>query len=125
MAGKTGKKTDEARQDWKGFVERRLSEAELTELDGWKCPPAATFELLSRLVFAGYRWTASYNPQRKLACVVVTANNPDLAWNGYGMSSFDRDCYEAAKMAVFKHFFLMNEDWSTLLDQPNTTFGRG
>jgi hypothetical protein len=125
MAGKNGKRTDATRGDWKGFVEYRLTQEELTELDGWKCPPAATFELLSRLVFNGYRWTASYNPARKLACVVVTANDESLKWQGYGMSSFDTDCYEAAKMAVFKHFYILKEDWSLLLDQEKPTFGRG
>jgi len=125
MAKQQGKPTDANRSEWKGFVELRLSETQLTELDTWKCPPAATFELLSRLVFGGYRWTASYNPQRKLACVVITANSPDIKWNGYGMSSFDTDCYAAAKMAVYKHFYVLNEDWTLLLDQPDVSRGRG
>lgn len=125
MAGKKTYKADDARAEWKGFVELRLSDAQLTELDGWKCPPAAVFELLSRLIVSGYRWTGSYNADRKLACVVVTANASELSWSGWGMSSFDADIYQAAKMACFKHFYLLAEDWTPLLGRSGAIRGRG
>jgi len=120
MAGRPRKDAirDDERAAWKGFLDRRLSDGELDEMDGWKPTPAEVFELLDGMIQDGYRLTLSYNKQTKLASVTIIDDEKKRASGGYALSNADTDGASALKMAVWKHVVLLGKLWDGLLDQP-------
>lgn len=120
MAGRKRKDAipDDSRAAWKGFLDRRLTDGELEELDNWKPKPADIFAAVDDMIQNGYRFTLSYNKQTKLASCTIIDDNNTRASGGYALSNADTDGAMALKMAVYKHVTLLSKDWSQLLDQP-------
>lgn len=122
MVTRRGKSKDAIKQedkaDWVGFLDFRLSEGLLSELDDWKPRPADIWTEVDLCIQSGYRFTMSYNPRTHLASVTMICDDPEQKWGGYALSSSDTDGALALKMAVFKHLQLQR-DWSALMtDQP-------
>lgn len=120
MAGRTRKqeRQQNERAEWKGFLDRRLSDDELAALDESKPKPSELFGAIDDIMQDEYRFIVSYNRRTKLASVTLVDDNPERKTGGFALSSSDTDCAGALKMAVFKHMVLLERDWSTLMDQP-------
>lgn len=116
---------DNEKAAWKGFAERRLSEDELAQLDEWRPKPSEAWGLADQLIGDGYRLTMTYNKRQKLSCCTIIDDDAGRASGGYALSSFDGDCALALKMALFKHFSLMQGDWTPLLGEKPTSSRRG
>lgn len=127
MAGKRGKQVvmDSDKANWQGFVERRLTDPELEELDGWKPKPSEIWAEVDAMLGEGYRLTLSYNKASRAASCTIICDAKDKAWGGYGLSSFDGDCAAALKMAIFKHALLLQRDWTPLLSPSDKPARRG
>jgi len=104
--------------EWKGFIERPLTEAELATLDEWKPKPAELFELVHRLLEDGYNLSLSYSQKLKSATCTLKDENPERKSAGYALSSHDTNGYEALKMAMYKHHACLETDWTSLLGTP-------
>jgi len=109
---------DDSKAAWKGFLDRRMTEGELDELDAWKPKPLDIFSTVDAMIQDGYRLTLSYNKQTKLASVTIIDDNNSRTSGGYALSNADTDGALALKMAVYKHTVLLNSNWEGLLDQP-------
>jgi len=118
MAGKT--RTNERRNDntpeWKGFLDRKLSDDELAGLDAWKPTAAQIWNSVDAAIQSGFRFTLSYNGKTKLASVTQIDNREKSKTAGYALSSADTDGALALKMALYKHYQVLNEDWDQLSD---------
>jgi len=99
---------------WVGFLDFRLSDEMLAQLDDWKPRPADLWAEIDAAIAAGYRFTLSYNSKTHLASCTMICDDPVSKWGGYALSSADEDGALALKMAVFKHIKL-NRDWTELL----------
>jgi len=125
MARKTGNNLPPKRAKWQGFVDYRLTEDELNELDGWQPAPAEIWENVNTLMNANYRVTLSYNANTKTATATITDDEPTRKAGGWALASSDSDCALALKAAVFKHFHVLGATWEHLLDVPNAGGRRG
>jgi len=105
---------DTSKAEWKGFLDFRLTDELLAELDNWKPTPKQIWEVMDKLIASGYRATLSYNPRTHLASCTLIDDDPTRKTGGYALSSADEDGALALKMATFKHLKL-GEDWSSLL----------
>lgn len=125
MARKTGNNLPPKRAKWQGFIDYRLTEDELTELDGWEPTPAELWEYVHTLMQANCRVQLSYNANTKTASCTITDDEPARKSGGWALTSSDGDCLLALKAAVFKHFHVLQGSWDHLLDAPNSTGRRG
>lgn len=123
MAGRKQRdvRTQRERAAWQGFIDYRLTEGQLEELDLWSPTASECFEMVDAMLQDGYRITLSYNPGTKLAtCTIIDDGANGRKTGGYGISTSDSDCALALKAAVFKHAVVLKGDWSEFLDKPAT-----
>ena len=127
MARNTRKKDpipDNSKAEWKGFLDYRLSEDELAELDNWKPKPNELWAEIDEAIGAGYRFTLTYNSKTHMAsCTMIDDSNMRPS-GGFALSSSDADGALALKMQVFKHLKL-ERVWNSLLDKPPVMGRRG
>jgi len=93
----------EDKAEWKGFLDYRLSDAELEELDSWKPRPTDVFAEVDAAITTGFRFTLTYNLKTKLASCTIICDDASKRYGGYALSSSDEDGAGALKMAIFKH----------------------
>lgn len=115
---------DNSKAEWKGFLDYRLGEDEIAELDNWKPKPVEIWEEVDELINAGYRLTLTYNAKMHMASCTIIDDSNTRPTGGWALSSMDTDGALALKMAVFKHRKL-ERTWVSLLDKPPTLGRRG
>lgn len=115
---------DNSKAEWKGFLDFRLSDEELTELDNWKPKPVELWSEVDEMISAGYRLTLTYNAKTHLASCTMIDDSNVRPTGGHAISSADSDGALALKMAVFKHVKL-DRTWVSLLDKPQPLGRRG
>lgn len=125
MAGRKPKESRAVRAKWVGFLDYRLSDDELMDLDSWKPTTAEIWECVDTLIEGGYRVALSYNATLKVASCTLMDDDAERRSGGYGLSSSDTDGAAALKAAVFKHFHVLSGDWAQLVDAPLTRGARG
>lgn len=123
MAKMAGRKPRQAAQStdkpaWQGFLDLRLTDGQLEELDGWKPKPQEIWDAVDEMTADSYRLTLSYNKNTKLASVTIIDDSPTRKSGGFALSNADTNGALALKMAVFKHKLLLMSDWTGLLDLP-------
>lgn len=106
----------EKRATWQGFLDFKLDNEQLEEMDGWEPTPAEMWELVDRLMNDGYRLTLSYSVKLKTATCTVMDDDPKRKSGGWGLSSGDADGAHALKAALYKHFLVLEGTWDSLLD---------
>lgn len=117
-------KRDMVRQDerpeWKGFIDYRLSDEELAELDEWQPSSDDIWVMVDKMINDRRRLTLSYNSRQHLASCTIIDDDSERKTGGYALSSADTDGALALKMACFKHLKL-GEDWTDMLtdDKPH------
>lgn len=124
MAGRKATTQGYQKPEWKGFVERVLSEDELAQCDEWKPKPAEIIEAMCALSQAGYDLKISYNAAKEQGNATLVDQRAKLPTTGYALSARGTNCADALKILVYKHYHLLGGDWSTLLSQtPRTKRG--
>lgn len=125
MARRKLRETEEKKAAWLGFLDKRLTEQELDELDEWQPSPAEIWESVDKLILDGYRVTLSYNPKFKTATATIIDEKAGRKAGGWSLASSDANGALALKAAVFKHFIVLEGSWDVLLDLPLTPGKRG
>jgi len=126
MANNNGKdKKSVARPSWQGFLDFRLDDEQLSELDEWQPSSLEVFEAIDGILLSGYRLTVSYNSSMKLATCTIIDDDKKRASGGFGLSTADVNSAAALKAAVFKHALVLQGDWTSLLDKPSQGGRRG
>jgi len=113
------------RPTWNGFLDFRLDDDQLAELDEWQPSAVEVFEHVDGVMLAGFRLTLSYNAQTKLANCTIIDDRLGLPSSGFALSTADLSCGAALKAAVYKHSLVLQGDWSSLLTKPSAGGRRG
>lgn len=125
MARRTTQQKKQARAKWQGFLDYRLTEDQLMELDEWQPSPAEVWEQADALITSNYRVTLSYNEQTRTATATLIDDDPNRKAGGWALASSDANCALALKAALYKHFLVLQGSWENLLDLPNQGGRRG
>jgi hypothetical protein len=115
---KREKNWSQNKAEWKGFVDRRLSEAELAACDDWQPDAAEVWALVDDLIQARYRFTLSYSSTTKLATVTIIDDDAERKTGGLALATADEDGASALKAALFKHVTVLGGSWETLILAP-------
>jgi len=118
------KKSDK-RATWKGFLDFRLAEDQLIELDEWSPSAVELYEYVDATMLDGYRITLSYNKQTKLATCTLIDDLKDRVSGGYGLSTADSSAALALKAAMYKHCLVLERSWASLVGTPSQGGRRG
>jgi len=126
MANKTknAKSGGTEKAAWVGFLDFRLTDAELEELDAWKPKPQDIWDIVDVAIRDNYRFTLSYNARLEVASCTMIDDNPSRKTGGYALSSADTNGALALKMMTFKHSKLA-WDWEILLGRSIPKARRG
>lgn len=120
--GACGVKTKRAQTytsaEWKGFLERPMTEAELEEMDGWKPKPNEIWELVEAVIQDGYQIQLSRSGKTGMANCSMTDRNADRKTAGYALGTADDNGALALKAMLYKHFNILQRDWLPLVGQP-------
>lgn len=125
MARRAVKEQAEKRATWQGFIDFRLTNDQLAELDDWQPTPVEIWESVDRLLGDKYRVTLSYSAKLKTATCSIMDDDPMRKSGGWALSSADGDGASALKAAIYKHFLVLNGSWETVLDIPASVGRRG
>jgi hypothetical protein len=109
--------TSAERAEWKGFIERRLSEPELEEFDNQEFQSLEVLAALDNLLSEDYRLTLSYQAASKSYTATLMDQRLSRSTAGYALSASDASGYTALCMLLYKHIKILGEDWSTLLGE--------
>ena len=113
------------RPSWQGFLDFRLNDEQLQELDEWQPSAMEVFESVDRIMLDGYRLTLSYNAQTKLSTCTIIDDNKARPSAGFALSTSDVNSGAALKAAVYKHLLVLQGKWDELLDKPSVGGRRG
>lgn len=125
MARRPNKNMPPARAKFQGFLDYRLTEDQLIELDQWEPTPAEIWEQVDMLLTEKYRVALSYNANTKTATATIMDDDPARKAGGWSLASSDANGAAALKAALYKHFHVLAADWEVLLDLPNAGGRRG
>lgn len=107
------------------FLNLRLTDTQLDELDATKVTAAQLLANLVAAVETGYKFSFSYNAEKKQANAMLTDSRKDTPTYNCALSAFSDDCADALKLLIYKHAVVLNGDWSPLLSQQPTKRTRG
>lgn len=100
------------------FVDCQLTQFQKDAFKATEEDRDVLYEKIPTLLQAGYKLTTSWNGMRGSFCATLLA--PDTSRNSNkGLSAFAGDIFTAMRLAVFKHFYILEEDWSTVTRPPD------
>lgn len=115
-AKKTGANRDFQRGDWQGFLEYRLSDAELLAAAEWEVSDTDIVEAIVNLIAKGYNLKTSYSVKTGAATATLIAGQEQGKLSGWAVSAKGTDGRDALKLLFYKHYHALDEDWTPLLD---------
>lgn len=116
MTSKTSKaKTS---NEWTSiFVRCDLDKSTKEQVKTWDPKYEATLDGIDQLLADGYK--VSFSPDKYHDCVGCFISHPETTHKHHGQCLTARgpNWLSAAKVAVFKHFTVLAQDWGTPVDQ--------
>lgn len=103
------------RPEWKGFIERRMSDAELEAFDNDQATDTDILAATVELAVSGYDIKLSYSERLKAFTCTLVDQDSSRKTAGYALSAQDATGREALRMACYKHFVILEGDWTHLL----------
>lgn len=94
------------------FLDVRLSQAQFDELDAAKMSSSQLLAALTSAITQGYKFSFSYNPEKKTANAMLVDNRFDSPTKGQALSAFSDDCQDALKVLMYKHVVILEQDWT-------------
>lgn len=107
------------------FLNYRLTEEQLAEFDQLKVTPAQLIVALNSALLEGYRFSFSYNKEKKTANAMFADTRPDSLTYQHALSAYSDDCLDALKLLLYKHQIILSGEWSSLLTEAPITRRRG
>lgn len=109
------KKNDKVQVQWRGFKDVRLTEAQRDAYENWDCHDADVYQLAAEAVSSGYKFTCSYNGSNDTYTATLTGQSGvGVAAAGFSLSAFAPDWYSAVRTLMFKHWYVLEGDWSKI-----------
>lgn len=116
MAKKTSTIKDFERAEWKGFLEYRLSDAELAAASEWDLSDTDVIEAFINLTAKGYKLTVTYSAKSGASTATLMAGVEQGKASGWALSAKGEDARDAVKLLLYKHYHALEESWDAMLD---------
>lgn len=119
--GMPTKKND--RGEWHGFVECKLTDAEKELFGQWDIHDGDLFVLLSAATCTGLKLSLTFNKQNEHFVASFTGGAESGKNEGWTLSAFAPDWYNAVRALLFKHEVLLADGWDAAKDRPSEGIG--
>jgi len=107
------------------FLNLRLNEEQMTEMDNLKTTPTQLMTNLAAVIEGGLAFSLNWNKERETANATFMDKREDSPCQGYALSAFGVDVPDALKILLYKHLNLLAGDWVDLIGKPQNTNRRG
>lgn len=109
-------KADKKQQvQWRGFKDVRLTDAQRDAYENWDCHDADVYQLAAEAVSSGYKFTCSYNGSNDTYTATITGQSGvGVQAAGFSLSAFAPDWYNAVRTLMYKHWVVLDGDWSKI-----------
>ena len=112
---KMAKQTQKKSVQWRGFKDVRLSDAQRDAYEHWDAEDGDVYLLLASAVASGFKFTMSYNGSNDTYTATLTGQDAaPAAAQGYSLSAFAPDFYNACRTLAYKHDLILEGDWSKI-----------
>ena len=109
------KQTQKKSVQWRGFKDVRLSDAQRDAYEHWDAEDGDVYLLLASAVASGFKFTMSYNGSNDTYTATLTGQDTaPAAAQGYSLSAFAPDFYNACRTLAYKHDLILEGDWSKI-----------
>lgn len=109
------KQTQKKSVQWRGFKDVRLSDAQRDAYEHWDAEDGDVYLLLASAVASGFKFTMSYNGSNDTYTATLTGQEAaPAAAQGYSLSAFAPDFYNACRTLAYKHDLILEGDWSRI-----------
>lgn len=109
-------RTNFDRAEWKGFLERRLTDSELEAFDSEELDPAEILVSLDKLAGDGLEFKLSYSGKLKAYTATMIDQRHGSKTAGYALSAADEVGLKALAMLLYKYLVVLDGELSSLLD---------
>jgi hypothetical protein len=116
-------KANNTQSTWRGFVECKLTEVEKETYGQWDVHDDDLFVLLSDAVASGHKLSITFNKQNDQFVASFTGNEGTGKHEGYTLSAYASDWYNALRVLLFKHSVLLDARWETAAERPTESIG--
>ena len=109
------KQTQKKSVQWRGFKDVKLTDAQRDAYEHWDAEDGDVYLLLASAVASGFKFTMSYNGSNDTYTATLTGQDaaPPAA-QGYSLSAFAPDFYNACRTLAYKHDLILEGDWSRI-----------
>lgn len=104
------------RVEWKGFLERRLTDAELEAFDNEILNPAEILVSIDKLAGEGFQFKLSYSGMLRAYTATMIDQRQGSRTVGYALSAADDSGLKALGMLLYKFLVVLDGDIEQLLD---------
>ena len=104
--------------NFKGYVQHNLKREEKDAYDAWEVSEEWLWEHVEVMVDNLYKISVSYDKYNSTYQCSATANGVVDGNSGWVLVARAPDCYNAMRLLLFKHFILMESDWSAFQERP-------
>lgn len=122
-AGKSKAKSGGFKDDWKGFRNIDLSQADKEYLAQNPIEDSEIWDLLGDLVASGHRVTFSKKSDKPATVATFTGAEPTCPNNGYSLSSYAPTLRKAVVVNLYKHIHLCGGTWADASSEEDEDFG--
>jgi len=117
MAGKTPKnKPAQGNSNFKGFLQRPLTDEELIACATAKVKPMQIFERMNSIILNGFKLSLNTTKDGGSIASWTDITEGRISY-GYCLSTWGEDPYEALMLSVYKHDEVLKGDWNELISR--------
>lgn len=109
--------------DWKGFVDVKLTGSEKENYAAWDVHDGDLWVLLVDAIVAGHKLSVTYNKQNDQFVASLTGAATAGNSAGYTLSAFAHVWYEALRVLMFKHVVILGQDWTAAKERVGEDIG--
>jgi len=108
---------------FRGFVDVKLSDVQRDAFSSWDVHDEELYEIVATVVQGGFKLSTTYNSGNDTFTATLTGQNGTGDADGYSMSSFAPDWYNALRLLVFKHTVILEGDWARAAQAESAKWG--
>lgn len=125
MAGKkkTGSTGRTGNDDWKGFANIALSDADKAAIRATQIGDDELFDCLEAVIMQGHKITIAKKVGKEANVVSFTGVDDVSPNKGYTLSSFAPKLRDAIIVNYYKHHYICSDIWKDLTDNTDEDFG--
>jgi len=108
---------------WQGFVDVKLTAEEKETYGQWDVQDEDLWVLVVDAIGSGHKLSVTYNRQNDQFVASYTGQTGTKGNEGFTLSAYAKDWYNAVRVLAYKHTILLESDWTLAKDRVSDNIG--